>query len=207
MKKIYNRRNWQTRRAAKSLPVFVVVVLLFAWQSANAQQRWRFEVRPGVNVATKDLGDAALKTGFGAEGSFAYRFMPHLSAYAGWSWNRFSADQSFAGKDMDFEETGYSYGLQFIHPLARSSVSYMLKGGATYNHIETENSDGDVVNDTGHGTGWEVGAGVAVSMGKRWLLVPQIRHRSLSRTIKLDEASTPVKLNYVSGGVGFSYAF
>jgi hypothetical protein len=48
---------------------------------------------------------------------------------------------------MDFEKTGYSYGLQFIHPITGSSIGYMLNGG-TYNHIETENSNGNIVRDT-----------------------------------------------------------
>lgn len=207
MKTIDNTRNVQTRRTAKLFSFLAIVLLLATVNGANAQQNWRVEIRPGVSFATKKLGDADLKTGYGAEGNLAYRFMPHLSVFAGWSWNRFSAGRSFAGTDMKFDETGYSYGLQFIHPIAQSSISYMLKGGGTYNHIETKNSNGDVVNDTGHGTGWQAGGGLAIPFAKRWMLIPEVRYRSLSRTVNSNEASTPVDLNYVSGGVGIAYSF
>ncbi len=94
----------------------VIAVLMGTSQSVLAQDRWSFEFRPGVNFPTKELGDAELNTGFGLEGTFAYRFMPNVGVYGGWSWNRFSSDNSFAGTDIDFEETGYTMGLQYIRP-------------------------------------------------------------------------------------------
>jgi hypothetical protein len=154
------------------------------------------------------LGDTELKTGFGAEGTFTYRFMPHLGAYAGWSWNKFAGGQSSAGGNMDYEETGYCLGLQFIHPISKQSkINYMIKGGGTYNHIETENSEGKIINDTGHGLGWQLGIGAAIPVGKKINLVPEIRYRSLSRDIKIDNTTTAVDLNYLSVGVGFSFSF
>jgi Outer membrane protein beta-barrel domain len=186
--------------------LLLTVALVFS-NNVTAQRNWSFEFRPGVNFATKKLGDASLKTGFGFEGTFAYKFMPHLGAYAGWSWNKFAADNSFMGSNMDFEETGYTVGLQFIHPIAKSNINYLLRGGAIYNHIETENNDGKIVNDTGHGWGWQAGAGVAIPLGKRFMLTPEVRYRSLSRDMKLSEKTTPVDLNYISGGIGLSFSF
>lgn len=183
-----------------------IVALLFS-NGLIAQRNWSFEFRPGVNFATKKLGDASLKTGFGFEGTIAYKFMPHLGAYAGWSWNKFAADNSFMGRNLDFEETGYTLGLQFIHPIAKSNIHYLLRGGAIYNHIETENSDGKIINDTGHGWGWQAGAGVAIPLGKRFMLTPELRYRSLSRDIKTGDGKTPVDLSYVSAGVGLSFSF
>jgi Outer membrane protein beta-barrel domain len=185
----------------------VLVAFSFTFLSAVAQKKWSFELRPGVNFATKKLGDASLKTGFGFEGTFAYKVMPHLAIYTGWSWNKFSADKSFAGTNLDFEETGYCFGLQFIHPLPGSKIGYMVKGGGTYNHIETENSTGQIINDTGHGLGWQLGAGVAIPVGRRFNLTPEVRYRSLARTIKSGEISTPVDLNYISAGIGLSVSF
>ena len=106
-------------------------------QFVAAQGKFSFELRGGVSVATQDLGDADLNTGFGFEGILDYRFMPHLGAYVGWGWNRFSAEKSFAGQDVDFEETGYPFGLQFNHPIGSSSLAYYIRGGGIYNHIET----------------------------------------------------------------------
>ena len=189
------------------LAAVIGLILILSSQSADAQKKWSFELKPGVSFPTKDLHDAKLKTGFGFEGVLAYRFMPHLAAYAGWSWNKFNADKSFAGNDTDFEENGYSFGLQFVHPFPNSSISFLLKAGGTYNHIETENSEGNIVNDTGHGPGWQAGAGVSIPLGNRWSLVPEIRYRSLSRDIKIGNEKIPLDLNYVFAGLGISYSF
>jgi opacity protein-like surface antigen len=195
-------------KKSKSIAAIIVcVILTITTQSVYAQKKWSFEIKPGVNFATQKLGNASLKTGFGFEGVFAYKFMPHLAAYAGWSWNKFSAGKSFAGDNADFEETGYCFGLQFIHPIPNSNISYMIKGGGTFNHIETENSAGKIIDDTGHGFGWQAGAGISVPVGKRWLLVPEVRYRSLSRDINIQEIITPVNLNYISAGIGISYSF
>jgi Outer membrane protein beta-barrel domain len=189
-----------------SFSILLIVALVFS-NHVTAQRNWSFEFRPGVNFATQKLGDADLKTGYGFEGTFAYKLMPHLGAYAGWSWNKFAADNSFMGSNVDFEETGYTVGLQFMHPIAKSKINYLLRGGAIYNHIETENSDGKVINDTGHGWGWQAGAGVAIPLGKRFMLTPEIRYRSLSRDMKFNEKTIPVDLNYISGGIGLSFSF
>src|SRR5688500_12614221 len=86
--------------------IFVFIVSLFSTAS-YAQSRFSATINPGVNLPLKDLADADLKTGFGFEVNVAYRFLPHLAAYTGWGWSRFSADESFAGNKTDFEETGY----------------------------------------------------------------------------------------------------
>jgi hypothetical protein len=188
-------------------PFLLGITVLFISNVAVAQNKWSITFRPGVNFPTKDLGDADLKTGFGLEGTVAYRFMPHLGVYAGWSWNKFSAEQSFAGTDTDFEETGYSYGLQFIHPIGSSKVNYLLRGGGLYNHIETENKEGDIIADSGHGFGWDIETGVSIPLGERWQFAPGIRYRALSRDIEIGTTKTPVDLNYISVGVGLSWAF
>lgn len=193
----------------KSLLTIVSLLALFAlYQTeAQAQNRWGAEFRSGVDFATKDIADADLKTGFGFEGAIAYRFMPHLAAYAGWSWNHFAVDQSFVGTDASFEETGYTFGLQFIHPIGGSDVSYMVRAGGTYNHIEIENNYGEVIIDSGHGLGWQAEAGLMIHISENFSLLPSVRYRSLSRKIDINNVNTSVDLNYVSVGVGLSWAF
>lgn len=133
--------------------------------------------------------------------------MPHLAAYTGWGWNRFTSSQSFAGSNMDFEETGYTLGLQFIHPVASSKINFVIAAGGIYNHIETENTNGDIISDSGHGWGWQMEAGVSAPLSKRLNLMPTVRYRSLSRDIKVESSSTAVDLNYVSVGAGLSWTF
>lgn len=187
--------------------LLLFVLTLAGFNRSHAQNNWSLEFRPSINYATQNLGNAHLKTGYGFEGTIAYKFMPHLGAYAGWSWNKFDADNSFLGSNVDFEETGYTLGLQFIHPIAKSNINYLVRAGAVYNHIETENSNGKLINDTGHGWGWQAGAGIAVPLGKRLMLTPELRYRSLSRDINDNGKVTPVDLNYISGGIGLRFSF
>src|SRR5687767_15147349 len=97
----------------------LALCLISTPSTAQSQDRWVFEIRGGAALATENLNDAELGTGFGFEGTIAYRFQPHLAAYAGWDWHRFPADESFAGSSVDVEETGYAFGLAFEHPIGR----------------------------------------------------------------------------------------
>lgn len=176
--------------------------------TAPAQSRFHFEVRPGIAIPTQDLADASLQTGLGFEGTVGYRFMSHLGIYAGWDWHHFNAKQSFAGADIDFEETGYAFGLRFQHPLGGEAgkVALQLRGGGTLNHIEAENNSGDLVADTGHGLGWEAGVGLAVRLGG-WDMVPGARYRTLKRDFEVGATTTSGTLSYIAIEVGFARRF
>jgi hypothetical protein len=191
----------------KLLLTTAVLTMFVLFNQSIAQDKWSLELRPGVDYATKDIADADLELGFGAELTIAYRFMPHLAAYAGWGYNNFAVDQSFAGSDASFEETGYTFGLQFIHPIGESNISYLVRAGGTYNHIEIENNDGDITIDSGHGLGWQAEAGLVIPLSEKFSLLPSLRYRSLSRDIDIENVSTPVQLNYFSVGVGLSWSF
>jgi hypothetical protein len=191
----------------KLLLTIAALILLTLFGQSYAQNKWSLEFRPGVDYATEDIADADLGLGFGAELTIAYRFMPHLAAYAGWSYNNFAVDQSFAGTDASFEETGYTFGLQFIHPIGESGLSYLVRAGGTYNHLEIENNDGDIIIDSGHGFGWQVEAGLVILLNEKFSLLPSLRYRSLNRDIEIENVSTSVDLNYLSVGVGLSWSF
>jgi hypothetical protein len=192
----------------KKLLLTTAALMLFTlFGQSYAQDKWSLELRPGVDYATQDIVDADLGLGFGAELAVAYRFMPHLAAYAGWSYNNFAVDQSFAGSDASFEETGYTFGLQFIHPIGESGLSYLVRAGGTYNHIEIENNSGDIIIDSGHGLGWQAEAGLVIPLSEKFSLLPSLRYRSLNRDIEIENVSTSVDLNYLSVGVGLSWSF
>lgn len=175
--------------------------------AAQAPDRWAVELRANGAMPTQDLGDDPLDTGFGFEATVRYRFLPHLAAYAGWDWIRFSADQSFAGPDMDIEETGYAFGLRFEHPIRGARTAAWVRAGGTYDHLEVEDTDGEIIADSGHGLGWELGAGVATAFREGWSLTPGIRYRSLSRDIEAGDATTPVDLRYFAFEVGLARSF
>lgn len=187
--------------------LFFGLAMLMATELTYAQSPFSFEFRTGVDFATQELGNADLNTGFGFEGTFAYRFMPHLSAYAGWGWHRFASDNSFAGSSVDFEETGYTFGLQFLHPLGATQLDYFVRAGGIYNHIEAENSDGDITADSGHGLGWQAETGLAFDIGNKWQLRPGVRYRSLSRDIEIGNTTTDTDLSYFEFGVGIAKFF
>lgn len=192
----------------KKLLLTIAALMLFTLFSQSfAQNSWSLEFRPGVDYATQDIADADLGIGFGAELTVAYRFMPHLAAYAGWSYNNFAVDQSFAGNDASFEETGYTFGFQFIHPIGESNISYLVRLGGTYNHIEIENNAGDINIDSGHGLGWQAEAGLVIPLSDKFSLLPSVRYSSLNREISINNSNTSVDLNYVSVGAGLSWSF
>lgn len=196
----------------KSIKMFTILMMsVLFMQMVTAQEKWSVELRPNVDFPTKDFGEANLNTGFGFEVAVGYRFMEHLGAYAGWGYNTFRTDAPAfpdpAG-DTDVDETGYTFGLQYIRPFGTSErVFYLLRVGGIYNHIEVENEAGDITADSGHGLGWEMGAGVQIDLGNNWNLRPQIGFRALSRELELGQTRVDVDLNYVSFGVGIAKGF
>lgn len=189
------------------MSLFISVLLLAAAEMTLAQSRISWELRTGVDFATQELGNADLNTGVGFDGILSYRFMPHTSVFGGWGWHRFTSDESFAGADMDFEETGYTFGLEYMHPLGNSSLDLYIRGGGIYNHIEVENSDGDITADSDHGLGWQIEGGLAFDIGNRWILKPGIRYRSLSRDIEIGNTTTDVDLTVFNTSIGISRTF
>lgn len=184
-----------------------VTLFLLAPEFATAQDRFGAELRVGPEFTTQDFGDATLGTGFGSEVVFSYRFVSDLGVYAGYGYGRASADgPSFAGTDIDVEETGYTFGLQFVRSVNASRYGYFVRGGGIYNHLELENSDG-LTADSGHGFGWQIEAGPVVTLGQKWQMMPGLRYRSLSRDIEIGEIDTNVDLTYLSAGVGIMRTF
>jgi len=190
----------------KTIQWITVAVVALVGLTMNAQgqeKRFGFELSGDASLATRQLGGATLNTGNGFEGIFHYRFYKHMGIYAGWGWNHFAADESFAGSNMDFEETGYVFGLQFKHPLGTSRVSYYLRAAGLYNHIEIENAHGDIIHDTGHGMGYQLAGGMDLPMGSGWSFTPGVRYNALSRELKSEDIVRQLDLNYLSLRIGF----
>ena len=184
------------------------LTLGLAASSAQAQDRLAVELRGGVDLPTQEIGGEGLGTGFGFDATLRYRFMPHLAAYAGWDWIRFSPDASFAGADMDIEETGYVFGLRFEHPITGDSgLAAWARAGGIYDHLEIENADGDMIADSGHGLGWEAGAGLAVPVTRRLSVTPGVRYRWLDRDLEIGAATTEAELRYFAVELGLALGF
>jgi hypothetical protein len=134
--------------------------------------------------------------------------LSHLHLYAGWDWLHFAADQSFAGSDQDFEETGYTMGLRFQHPFRDGGrLSYRVETGGTFKHVEIENGDGNIIADSGHELGFELGAGVVMPVGASWTITPLARFRSLSPEFTIAGTTTTGTLRYAALELGLMRSF
>lgn len=189
------------------LAILLIAFLTVNGFAQNPEKRFGFELNGGVSMTTNKVGEAKLKPGFGFEGIFHYRFMPHLGVYGGWGWNHFGADHSFAGADVCFEETGYVLGLQFKCNFGNWPIAYFLRAGGLYNHIEIENNDGDIIGDTGHGLGCQFATGIEYTIGKNWSLLPGIKFNHLNRDVEIGETVKNLNHNYLSLRIGFLKRF
>lgn len=189
--------------------IAVTATLAMTALPLQAQDRWSLDLSAGVAVPTGDLGDWGLNTGLAFGSSVGAKLMPHLAVYGGWDWAHFSTDESGIGGELDIEETGYVLGLRFEHPL-RGEVGFpklRLHAGGTYKHIEIEDEEGDIVADSGHGLGWEAGAGLMMTVGERWTLTPGVRFSSLSPELDLGAIESSVDLQYLAFQLGVGWAF
>jgi opacity protein-like surface antigen len=192
----------------KALAIFSMIILLsLASYAQNSSKKLGIELNGGASFPLSELSHTKLNPGVGFEAIFHYRFIPHLGVYTGWGWNKLSADKSFSGDDVCFEETGYILGLQFIHPISNSSFSYYVRGGGVYKHIETENAEGDIINDTGHGLGFQAAGGIAYDFGKNWSLTTGARYNMLNRDADFEGVNRKLNYQYISVNLGIVKMF
>lgn len=197
------------RRVSAVVPIVLSALLPLSAAPVAGQGAFSVELQGGAGFPVGDLEEPLVTgPGFGAIGS--YRFLPHLAVYAGWDWFRFGSGTSFAGNEVDFEETGYVFGLRFEHPLPFDPgipLAYRLHGGATYKHLELEDTDGVLLADSGHGFGWEVGGALTWDVNPRWYLSPGVRYRALDRSVEIDGSTTDLELAYVTVHLGVGLRF
>lgn len=184
------------------------IFLLFYPNCTDAQNRWKVSFRPGIDFSAGKIGESHLDIGYGLEGTISYRFQQHLSAFAGWSFNSFSAKQSVTGINGEFDESGYNFGFQFMYPIADASkFSYVVGIGGMYNHIEAENYKRETMANSGYGLGWQMEAGLSYVILKQLDVMPTVRYHSFSREITIENTVTPIHLNYVSFGAAMILSF
>jgi hypothetical protein len=184
--------------------ILMAAFMLSSVYEMNAQGKFNVGFRPSFSFPTVDLGTSKLNRGGGFEATFSYRFVPSFAGYAGWGWSTFKPKES--ATVAHFEETGFRFGIQFIQPFgAESKLKVLLSAGGVVNHIETENNEGDIMDDSAHGMGWEVDAGLSIPLSDSWQIVPGIRYHALPSEISYDGNVESVDLNYLSIGVTVSW--
>ncbi len=190
----------------------VVILVMFALLSfgakaQNSDKKFSVEINAGMAIPVKEIDNTKLNPGAGFEGVLHYRFMPHMGIYAGWGWNKLSTGNLFGQNDICLEETGYVFGLQFMHPIADYSFSYYVRAAGLYNHIEVENGDGDIIHDTGHGFGYQVAGGLNFNLGNSWSLNPGVKFNALNRKTDIEEVSVNMNYQYIAVRVGVVKSF
>lgn len=191
----------------KVLLTLILSVIMSATSPAQEKdKKFAFELNGGPSVPTKEFVEG-IKIGFGFECTFHYKFLPHTGFYGGWGANWLSTEPTTAGNNMDYEETGYVLGLEFRHPIGDSGMAYYLRAGALYNHIETENAGGDILDDTKHGPGFQLAGGLEFNLGKNWSLTPGLKFNSLSRDTEVDGTTKKLDYQYISARVGIAKKF
>lgn len=183
------------------------LLLMVMSSSMNVQGQGLLNVafRPSSSVPLKDFGTTNLKKGGGFEATFSYQFTQGFAIYGGWGWNIFLPEEDPAPFDH-FEETGYRFGVQRIQPLSKKSkLNFLISGGAVLNHIETEDDEGEIIDDSGHGIGWEADIGISIPLNEKWQIVPGVRYHALSREIVTDGIAESVDLDYIAIGVSVSW--
>lgn len=172
---------------------------------AIAQDKFGITITPAANYPVDELGTTKLKNGFGGDVSLSFNITENLGISGGWGWNKFSASESFAGSDIFFEEKGYSAGILFMQPIGDSKMKLIFGAGGTYKHIETQNSNSELIYDSGLGWGWEAKTGFSFPLGEHFNVIPTLKYSELSRDIEFLTLRIPVDLRYLSLGVGFNW--
>lgn len=187
---------------------FAAVMATIFSLNGIAQQdnkRFAFEISAGPSLGTCEPVNA--RFGLGFDGILHYRIKNNVGIYGGWGWNQFNVKTSFAGDDMDFEETGYVFGLQYKRPFELHNSSWFLRAGGLYNHIEIENESGEMMQDTGHGFGFQFTLGVEVPLGLSWSISPAVKFNSLSRDVLVEGDLSGMDFDYLSLRVGILKKF
>jgi hypothetical protein len=186
----------------------LAATLIFVASNTAHAQRLTVDLRPVLAVPTARLAGTDLEAGFGVGGTVALMVSSPFHVFAGWDWVHFNAEQSFAGSNMDFEETGYTMGARVELPFRNDgAVRYRFEAAATWKHIETENQAGDIVADSGHELGFEIAGGAIFPVGGQWTMVPALRFRALPSRFTLSSLTTVGNLRYVALEFGLSHRF
>jgi len=184
----------------------VLSVLLFA-SPLSAQPRWTAEVRGGINAALEEFNGVDLKIGPGFEMGVGLRVAPDVFVYGAWDWQNRATKTSLFGVSADVEDTGYAFGLRYVAPLS-GRVKPWVRAGGLYTHVEIEDEDaGDLIADSTHTLGFEVGGGVDLALNDRWSLTPGMRYRRFDPKVRRAGTETSATLSYMTFDVGIAWRF
>ena len=184
-----------------------VLSFLFVATPVFAQSGGSVELRGGVNVAVDQFAGTDLSTGSALEIGLDVRVAPALFVYGAWDWQNRGAKSPLFGATVDVEDTGYAFGLKFVAP-GSSRAKPWLRAGGLWNHVEIENeAAGDLIADSEHTWGFEVGGGLDIGLSDRWSLNPGVRYRRFEPNVRFGGLESSATLSYVVIDVGVALKF
>lgn len=160
----------------------------------HAQTPLSVEVQAGVVIPTGDFAEDFATTGFGLGINAAYRILPMLDLYAGYSWQRFGVDdEEFPDADIDVEDSGFALGARLNVP-AVPGLSPWVRAGVILHELQVSGTDGGFTASftSDRALGFEVGAGLAFPVAPRVSLTPGITFRSYKPEFDGETADEPV---------------
>jgi opacity protein-like surface antigen len=160
-----------------------------------------------VNVAVDEFAAVDLKTGAGFEMGLGVRVAPDLFVYGAWDWQNRAAKAQLFGTTADVEDTGYAFGLRYVVPVSSRAKAWVRAGGLL-NHVEIEDeAAGDLIADSKHTFGFEVGGGLDLTLNDRWSLTPGVRYRRFEPNVRFGGTESSSTLAYVAFDVGIAMRF
>lgn len=176
-------------------------------QSVSAQTpQFALEVRGGYAIPTGDWNeDDTFENGFGFGASAIAMVTPQIGVYAGWESFTFNVEEDEEGVEADATDVGFRGGVTVNVPLAASpNLTPFVELGALYNKLEISASgDGASIEiESESSLGFEVGAGVDVSLGQRLSVVPVVRYRQHAVEFEDIDSEDSEDISYVVVGVG-----
>jgi opacity protein-like surface antigen len=136
------------------------------------------EARGGVSVPTGDLKDVA-KTGWTAGASLTYHALPLFGVYAGYSMDEWTSKLG-SGKAR---ESGLDVGARLSIPTPMIPIDPWIKAGAVFHNVKVSGSD-DPADDftTDRKWGWQLGAGLGLTLGPKVSVTPGVTYTHLKST-------------------------
>lgn len=170
---------------------------------AQAQLAFSAEVRGDFSFPTDDLDDA-YEWGTSFTGDLYLDFHETFSAYAGYNWTQFPADEEQALVSEDASTKGFELGLKAKLPVAQQFGPW-LRGGVILHKLDP---GGDL--DLDRETGFQVGLGLDIPLGMVLSVTPALHYSSygvpavdLGGTLEDEDAD----ITWWSAGVGLRFTF
>ena len=150
-------------------------------------------------IPTGDF-DRDVEAGFSAGVGASVQVVPGIGVYGTYSWTGFGAGPTRIVEDAVDE--GFSVGATVALPAGSARVAPWVGAGLVLHDLEWF-GNGDVTSDPG----FELGAGLAITVLPRVRLTPALAYRSYHAEVLADDIRLGVDVNYFTAGVGLNLSF